>query len=364
MKIKEITDYLELLAPISSQEGYDNSGLIVGNSSSELTNALISLDCTEEIIDEAIAKKCNLVIAHHPIVFSGLKKINGKNYVERTVIKAIKNDISIYAIHTNLDNYKLGVTYKISKLLGIEKPRILSPTKGKLVKIITFVPLDKIDVVKEAMFLAGAGNIGNYSEASFSTKGIGSYKGNTDSNPAYGEKGKRAHEEEIKIEMIVSTHIVQKVVAALLKSHPYEEAAYDLIELNNTNNYEGAGMIGELTQSISEIDFLKKIKTEFKCGVIKHTSLLNKPIRRVAWCGGSGSFLLQKAKIEKADIFITGDFKYHEFFDAENQIIIADIGHFESEQFTIDLIASLITKKFPTFAPCLTGINTNPVKYF
>lgn len=364
MKLREITSYLEQLAPLSSQEGYDNSGLIVGSPDMEVGNALISLDCTEAVVAEAIEKDCNLIIAHHPIVFKGLKTLTGKNYVERTVIKAIQSDIAIYAIHTNLDNYKLGVNKKIGDLLGISNPKVLAPVSGKLQKLVVFVPTDQLDIIRDAIFKAGAGNIGNYSECSFVTDGMGSYKGNDDSKPAYGEKGERHYEPEGKIEVIVSSHISSKVISAMIKAHPYEEVAYDLFPLANNNNYEGAGMIGELDKEMDETAFLALLKEVFKTECIRHTKLFNKPIKKVAWCGGSGSFLLHKAKSQNADIYITGDFKYHEFFDAEDQIVIADIGHYESEQYTIELISELIRKKIPTFAPYLTEQNTNPVNYF
>jgi dinuclear metal center YbgI/SA1388 family protein len=364
MQIGDIIQYLESLAPLSSQESYDNSGLIVGNRKTTVTKTLISLDCTEEIVEEAKAKGCNLIIAHHPIVFKGLKQLNGKNYVERTVIAAIKNDIAIYAIHTNLDNYKLGVNKKIADLLGIENPKILAPVSQKLFKLVVFCPESHANAVEDALFEAGAGEIGNYSECSFSTFGAGSFKANEGANPHVGEKGKRHYEGEAKIEVISSIHLMGKVVNAMKAAHPYEEVAYDCIPLLNKNQDEGAGMIGQLSKPVEEKTFLTKLKKTFGCEVIRHTSLREKPIKTVAWCGGSGSFLLPKAKAQKADIYITGDFKYHEFFDAENEIVIADIGHFESEQYTIELLSELLTKKFATFAACLTERNTNPVKYF
>lgn len=364
MQIAEITKYLESLAPITSQESYDNSGLIVGDPKTELTNALISLDCTEEIVDEAVQKGCNLIIAHHPIVFKGLKRLNGKNYVERTVIKAIQNDVAIYAVHTNLDNYKNGVNRKIGDLIGIKNPRILSPAGNRLFKLVVFCPANHVENVKNAIFEAGAGKIGNYSECSFSTEGSGTFKANEKANPFVGYIGDRHHEPEIKIEVMASTHSMGNIIAAMQKAHPYEEVAYDCIPLLNKNQDEGAGMIGELSEPIETIEFLSLIKELFKCGFIRHTELIKDTIKTVAWCGGAGSFLLGAAKSQGADIYITGDFKYHEFFDAENQIVIADIGHFESEQYTIELLSELLTKKFATFAPCLTEINTNPVKYF
>lgn len=364
MKIAEIINYLESLAPLSSQESYDNSGLITGNHKTEVTNALITLDCTEEIVDEAIQKGCNLIIAHHPIVFKGLKKLNGSNYVERTVIKAIKNDVAIYAIHTNLDNYKLGVNKKIADLLGIENPQILAPTGDKLVKLAVFCPITHAEEVKSALFAVGAGSIGNYDSCSFSASGEGTFKAGDLANPFVGEKGTIHRENEVKIEVVVSSHILSKTIDAMLNAHPYEEVAYDCIPLLNKNKEEGAGMIGLLANPVDEMTFLTEIKKTFQTGLIKHTQLLNKPIKKVAWCGGAGSFLLNTAKAKGADVYVTGDFKYHEFFDAENKILIADIGHFESEQYTIALLDELLRKKFTTFAPCLTEINTNPVKYF
>ncbi len=364
MKIQEITDYLESLAPLKTQESYDNSGLIYGDSNVELSSALISLDCTEAIVDEAIERNCQLIISHHPIIFSGLKKLRGSNYVERTVIKAIKNDIAIYAIHTNLDNYRLGVNAKIGEILGVKNGKILGPKKGDLVKLAVFCPNDYSVPVLNSMFSAGAGNIGDYSDCSFSTQGIGTFTGGEDSNPHIGESGSRQTASEEKLEVVANIYNLPKIISALIVAHPYEEVAYDCYELLNSDNSVGSGMIGELQKAISTSEFLTHIKKEFNCGLIRHTALISDTVLKIAWCGGSGSFLLNAAIGKKADIFITADYKYHDFFDADNQIIIADIGHFESEQFTIDLIADLLRKKFPTFAACLTKVNTNPVNYF
>lgn len=364
MQIKDVTNYLESLAPLSSQESYDNAGLICGDKNTTITNAIISLDCTEEIIQEAIDKGCNIVISHHPIVFRGLKTFTGKNYVERTIIKAIKNDIAIYAIHTNLDNYEFGVNKKIGDLLNIKSSKILAPSSQTLNKLVVYVPNTHKQIVLEALFNAGAGQIGNYTDCSYITNGEGSFKATKEAKPFVGETDNRHIEQEVKIEVLISTHKKSFIISNLLDAHPYEEVAYDVIPLNNQNNYEGSGMIGELENEIDTIVFLQHLKDTFKCEVIKHTHICKSTVKRIAWCGGSGSFLLKNAKLQKADIFITGDFKYHEFFDAENQLIIADIGHFESEQFTIELIGELLSKKFTKFAPCLTGINTNPVKYF
>lgn len=364
LTVKDITSYLEQLAPLSSQESYDNSGLIVGDPSMHVKGALLSLDCTEEVVEEAVSVGANMIIAHHPIVFKGLKKLNGKNYVERTVIRAIKNDIAIYAIHTNLDNYRFGVNAEIGERLGLENLKILSPASNSLKKLIVFCPEEATVKVSKAMFDAGAGNIGDYDECSFETSGTGAFRPNENTNPAIGEHGKREKVQEHKIEVIVSSHQLGNVLAAMNQAHPYEEVAHDIIPLDNQNQYEGAGMIGELETPVKTTDYLKKIKEAFGCGVIRHTGAVSEEIKTVAYCGGAGSFLLGAAKAKKADIYITGDFKYHEFFDAEKDIMIADIGHYESEQFTPNLLLGILKKNFINFAFHLSKVNTNPINYF
>lgn len=364
MKLKDIIDFLEELAPPSLQESYDNSGLIVGNGSEEINKAIVCLDAIESIVDEAIEKNAQLIIAHHPIVFSGLKKLNGKNYVERTIIKAIKNNIAIYAIHTNLDNVQHGVNQKISDKIGLINTKILDPKNNLLTKLNTFVPKNDAPKVLEALFEAGAGRIGKYSEASFSYEGTGTFNGDETTNAYIGKPGIRESVNEIKIEVLVENHLQNKILQALFKAHPYEEVAYDLISLKNIHQNIGSGMVGELEKEQNTEDFLRNLQSVFNVKSIKHTALVKNKIKTVALCGGSGSFLLNKAKSAKADIFITSDFKYHEFFDADNQLIIADIGHYETEQYTSELLIDNLNKKFRNFAFLLTDINTNPVKYF
>ena len=364
MKISQITNYLESLAPLSSQEGYDNSGLIVGSKDDEVSSVLIALDCTEEIIEEAKRKNCQMIIAHHPIVFKGLKKLNGSNYVERTVIRAIQSNIAIYAIHTNLDNYRFGVNKEIGNRLGLSNLKVLAPKNGTLDKVTVFVPREHTNTVAQAMFDAGGGRIGDYDECSFTINGEGTFRPLEGSDPWSGEQGKRSKDSEDRLEMVVSSHLTNKVCRAMISAHPYEEVAHDIVALKNTNQYEGAGMIGELESPMEETAFLQKLKDTFGVGAIRHTDLLNKPVKKVAWCGGSGSFLLKNAISFEADFYITGDFKYHEFFDAEDRIVIADIGHYESEQYTSQLLQGLLTEKFPKFAVHLTKVNTNPINYF
>jgi dinuclear metal center YbgI/SA1388 family protein len=362
-QIKEVINKLESFAPVVLQESYDNAGLIVGNADAEIKSILVSLDTTEAVVDEAIRIGCNLIVSHHPIVFKGLKKITGSDYIERVIISAIKNNIAIYAMHTNLDNVSHGVNKMIANRLGLKNTKILSPKTNILLKLSVFVPANHAEALRNSLFSAGAGNIGNYSSCSFNSEGEGTYKANKDAKPFKGEIGKTHIENEIKIEVIVPTFIKSEVVEAMLKTHPYEEVAYDLIPLINQYNLVGSGMIGELESPMNELTFLKLLKEKMKTECIRHTALLKKPIRTVALCGGSGSFLLPSAKAQKADIFISGDFKYHDYFDADNQLVIADIGHYESEQFTIELIGGFLIENFSKFAVRFTDVNTNPINY-
>src|SRR3569833_2900825 len=364
MKLSLLTAYLESLAPLNYQEDYDNSGLIVGHLDKEVRQALLSLDCTEAIVDEAIEKQCEVIISHHPIVFRGLKRFNGKTYVERVVEKAIKNNIAIYAIHTNLDYVTEGVNAKICEMLELKNCRILSPKGGLLKKLVTYVPKEKAEQVRNALFHAGAGNIGDYSECSFNAEGTGTFKGGENTTPYVGEPGKRHYDNEVRIETVYPAAIESKLLMALFLAHPYEEVAYDLYNLTNQHQQVGSGMIGELEEEMSGEEFLFVNMHSMDAKVIRHTALTGKPVKRVAVCGGAGSFLLKHAISAGADFFVTADYKYHEFFDAEGKLVIADIGHFEREQFTAQLLYDIIRKKFPNFAVRLTEINTNPVKYF
>ncbi|MES2809767.1 MAG: Nif3-like dinuclear metal center hexameric protein [Bacteroidota bacterium] len=363
MKLSQLTAYLETIAPPAYQEDYDNSGLIVGHPDQEINQVLISLDCIEAVVDEAIATNCQVIISHHPIVFKGLKRFNGKSYVERVVEKAIRHNIALYAIHTNLDSVLTGVNAKICEVIGLDDLRILSPKQGLLKKLVTYVPTNHVDQVRNALFHAGAGNIGNYSECSFNADGKGTFKGNEDSDPYVGEPGQRHTEAETRIETIYPANLESKILMALMLAHPYEEVAYDLYNLTNQHQQVGSGMVGELEQPMEANEFLYHLKEKMQATVIRHTALTGKKIKKVAVCGGSGGFLLKHAIGAGADIFITADYKYHEFFDADNKIIIADIGHFESEQFTQQLLHDMIRKRFADLPLRLTSVNTNPVRY-
>lgn len=362
--IKEVIQQLELLAPPAYQEGYDNAGLITGNRNTEVTGVILALDSTEAVIEESIQKGCNLVIAHHPIVFKGLKKFSGESYVERTIVKAIKNDVAIYAIHTNLDHVQRGVNAMIASRLGLTGLKILDPKKQLLMKLTFFVPFEHTQTVLDAVFEAGAGQIGEYSSCSFRTSGIGTFTPSDQSNPAIGTKGQAEEVAENRIEVLFPAYLEKKVLAALLDNHPYEEVAYYLHSIENKNQEVGAGAVGELPEPLSPEEFLGNLKTQMNVSVIKHTAPATQKISRVAVCGGAGSFLLPKAIAAGADVFVTADYKYHEFFDADNRIMICDIGHYESEVFTKDLLYKYLSEKFDNFALYLTDVNTNPVHYF
>ena len=365
MLVKDIIQVIEAYAPSVYQEGYDNSGLQIGNLNDEAKGVLISLDVTEAVLDEAMERGANIIVVHHPLLFSGLKQISGRNYIERIVHKAIKNDINIYACHTNLDNVRNGVNAKICEKLGLENNSILSAMGGTLFKLYTYAPQKIADKVRDALFAAGAGAIGEYNECSFNTEGQGTFKPSENANPVIGEAGgSRQTESEVKIEVLVDKARTSAVLKALFAAHEYDEVAYELIPIANKNQDLGAGMVGSLPGPMDENEFLAYIKDKMQTNCIRHTKLKGKKVHKVAVCGGSGSFLLKDAIRAGADFFITGDFKYHQFFDADGQLVIADIGHYESEQFTGEIFQHIINEKFPNFATLLSNLSTNPINYY
>ncbi|HMH22918.1 MAG TPA: Nif3-like dinuclear metal center hexameric protein [Puia sp.] len=364
MQIATLLAHLESVAPLAYQENYDNAGLLTGSGSWECTGALVTLDATEAVVQEAVLRKCNLIVAHHPIIFGGLKKITGINYVERTIISAIKQDIAIYAIHTNLDNVQGGVNGRMARQLGLVNCRPLQAKGATLQKLFTFVPPAHLEAVRNAIFSAGAGHIGQYSECSFTTGGEGTFKGGTGTHPFVGEPGLRQDEKEVRLEVILPAHLRTTVIAALIRAHPYEEVAYDLMPISNEHPGVGAGLVGDLPERMEESEFLSRIRQAFGLQAIRHTALTGRPVKKCAVCGGAGSFLISKALAVGADFYITADVKYHEFFDADGRLVIADIGHFESEQFTIDLLFDILREKFPNFAVLKSDTKTNPVNFY
>ncbi|HUH29529.1 Nif3-like dinuclear metal center hexameric protein [Gelidibacter sp.] len=363
MIIQNVINHLEELAPLAYAEDFDNVGLLVGDKNEPLTGVLITLDTLESVVDEAITNNCNLIVSFHPIIFKGLKKLNGANYVERAVLKAIKHDIAIYAIHTALDNSLQGVNDIICNTLGIKNKKILLPQQGTIKKLTTYVPQKDADALRLALFQSGAGTIGNYENCSFNTQGTGTFKGNEASDPTVGERGEYRQEEETQISVTFQKHLERQILNALFKSHPYEEVAFEITTLDNYNQHIGMGMVGELPNEMETEEFLQFVKQKMSASCIKHSRLTKDKVKRIAVLGGSGSFAIGAAKAAKADVFITADLKYHDFFSAEDQIILADIGHYESEQFTKSFLANYLSKKITNFAVVLSKINTNPVKY-
>ncbi len=364
IKVKEIGEIIEGFAPLDLQEEYDNCGLQVGDPDMDITGILITIDVTSEIIKEAEENSCNLIISHHPVTLSGIKKITPDNLPGGLILDAIKKNIAIYSAHTNIDSIKSGVSGVLAEKLGLINTRILDQRKNLIVKLVTFVPVDNADKVRNALFEAGAGHIGNYDSCSYNLSGFGTFRGNENSNPFVGQPGKIHKEEELRIETIFPVNIQNRVVKSLIEAHPYEEPAFDIYPLNNKSDFYGYGIIGELLEPVHPTEFIKKLKHTTHSGCIRHTEILNTSIQKVAICGGSGSFLIKKAILSGADIFISGDIKYHQFFDAPKTMIICDIGHYESEQFTKELFFKILTKKIPNFAIRLSKINTNPIKYF
>ncbi len=362
-KIKDITRVLEQYAPLPYQESYDNAGLLTGDPNEEVSGVLLSLDCTEAVLDEAIAKGCNMVVAHHPIIFKGLKSLTGKNYVERTVIKAIRNNIAIYASHTNLDSVHNGVNAKIAEKLELQHIKNLSSKPQTLMQLVTFVPVENTQEVLDAIHKAGAGQIGEYSNCSFQVQGTGRFTPSETADPTIGEQCKPEQVQENRIEVVFPAYLKNSVMNALLQAHPYEEVAHFLTLLENQNQEVGIGMIGELNETLTEEAFLEYLKEKMQLQGLRYTSVGDKKIKKVAVCGGAGSFLIKDAMRSGADAFVTGDVKYHEFFDAEDRMMIADIGHYESEVFTKEIFYDTISKNFPNFAVYLSEINTNPIRY-
>jgi dinuclear metal center YbgI/SA1388 family protein len=364
MKLSELCKYLETVIPLAFQEDYDNSGLQVGLPEKEISSVLLTIDITEEVIDEAIEKGCNLVLSHHPLIFKRLKKITGSSFTDRIIVKAIREDIAIYSVHTNLDMISSGVSWKMAEKLNIQKVKVLVPLKNRLLKLVTFIPQSHLEIVREALFEAGAGVIGNYDQCGFTLAGSGSFRAGDSANPFRGETGRIHFENEIRFETVLFSHLRENVVNALLSVHPYEEVAYDLYILDNKNIEVGLGCTGEFSQPISETNFLKLVSSIFDDRSIRYSKLTGKPVKKVALCGGSGASLLNNSIASGADAFITADIKYHNFFDADNKILLVDIGHFESEKFTTEILYNLIIKKFPKFAVRFSETNTNPINYF
>ena len=363
VKIKDIANALEMFAPLPLQEGFDNSGLQIGLTEAEVTGVLLCLDVTEAVVDEAIASGCNLIVSHHPLIFSPLKRITGSSYVERCVLKALANGVAIYASHTNMDSVQGGVNYRIAEKLGLQNVRILAPKEDALLKLSVYVPVTHADAVREALFAAGCGNIGNYGSCSYNVEGYGTFEANEGCNPFCGKEGELHKENETRIDTIMPAYLKNRALLALLKAHPYEEPAYDIYPLKNSWSSVGLGVVGDLPCEVDEKQFLCEVKQKFNVGSVRHTSLSGNKVKRVALCGGSGASFADVAISAGAQVYITGEARYHDLFNYDGRILFAVIGHYESEQFTMDIFEDVILKSYPAMKVKKTTINTNPVNY-
>lgn len=364
MKISDVIKHLESKAPLPLQESWDNSGLLTGDSSADCSGVLLALDMTEEVVAEAVRNGCNLIVAHHPVIFKGLKRLTGKTAVERTVIDAIRQNVALYAIHTNLDNTINGVSGRMGMKIGLKEIRVLQPMAGQLKKLYTYVPETHLEALRTALFDAGGGSIGRYDECSFGNLGEGTFRPLEGAEPFIGEHGKRQQQQEWKIEVLFESWKEAAILRAMRSAHPYEEIAFEIVKLENIHQETGSGIIGKLPVPVSETEFLTRLKEIFELKAVRHTPFTGRMVSTVAMCGGAGSFLINNALGACADVYVTADVKYHEFFGAEGRMVIADIGHFESEQFTVELLYEILLKKFPNFAVLKSDVITNPIQYF
>ena len=363
MKLKELVSFLDTAIPVSFQESYDNSGLQLGDPETDISRALLTLEINARVMDEAIRENCDVIISHHPLIFDGLKKITGRTTTEKLVRTALQKGIAVYSAHTNLDAVQGGVSWRLAGKLQLSGIRVLSPLSHRVMKLVTFVPTDHSTAVRDAVFSAGAGVIGKYDNCSFSLEGKGSFRAGEGSNPFRGETGSVHSEDEVRFETIFYSHLKDKVLRALMDSHPYEEVAYDLYLLENENIDAGLGCVGNLSQELEENKFLGFVAETLEAQGLRYSELTGRKIKKVALCGGSGAFLLKEAISSGADAFITADIKYHTFQEAAGRILLVDAGHYESEKFSAEILYDLIIKKFPTFALRFSEINTNPINY-
>lgn len=361
--MKEVVAVLEAWAPLALQEDYDNCGLQVGDPEMDVDRAMITLDCTEAVVAEAIHRKCGLIISHHPVIFKDLRSITGQSDVERTLLMSIQGQVAIYVMHTNLDNVAHGVNGEIAARLGLKPLHVLVPRTDQLRKLVVFVPRAKATAVRDAMFHAGAGHVGRYAECSFNSEGFGTFMAGPGTHPYVGVPGEQHHEDETRVEVLCPATAEREVLAALRKVHPYEEIAYDLYNLQVPHQEIGSGLVGEWEAPMDELPFLDLLKHVFGTPAVRHSRITGMQIRRVAVCGGSGAFLIAKAMAAKVDAFVTGDVKYHSFFLPEGRMLLADIGHFESERFTMHLMQRRLGEVLPTFATRLTETVTNPIHF-
>lgn len=363
MKILDVIKYLDQLIPAGYQESYDNCGLQVGDTSAEITGALISLDLTEAVVDEAVETRSNLIVTHHPFIFGGLKHIDADSPAGRIIYKLIRNGIAVYSAHTSLDKLSNGVSAQLAKRLGLCNLRILAPDSDSLKQLVVYCPKEQSQQLKDALYAAGAGNIGNYRHCSYSVNGTGTFEPLQGANPFVGTVGSETYTSEERIEMVYPKAFENKIVSALKANHPYETPAYSLIPLSNANPDVGLGIVGELPEDVEIETFIETVKQTVGIPVVRHSELCRKKVRTVALCGGAGAEFIGTAVAQNADIYLTSDIKYHDFQKATGHIVLADIGHYESEQFAKEFFYDKLSEKFRIFAIRIAKTETNFVGY-
>lgn len=361
--LKEIANCFEAMAPLSHQESYDNSGIQLGEPDKQIDSALVTLDLNEQVAEEAIRLGVDLIVTHHPLIFKPLKQISGATPTERMVIGCLRHDIAVYACHTNLDASPQGVSHYLARKLGITNGTLLEPRQGLFTKLVVYIPAHAFPKVREALFQAGAGTMGDYEQCGFSAHGLGSFLPGKETHPYVGTPEQFHEEPEVRFETLFPSRLKKRVVEALMASHPYEEPAFDLFPLLNASNDAGFGWVGNLPEPLSAGHFLEKLKEKLACGALRYSTPPSRPIQKVAICGGSGSDLLGLAIAAGADAFVTADLKYHAFQAAEGALLLVDAGHYETEQFTKELFYDVLTKKFNNFAVHISKVKTNPINY-
>lgn len=369
MIVKELIKYLEDWAPPGAAWEKDNVGLLVGSGDEKIENIFLSLELTGEVLEQALKKNCNFIFTHHPLIFNPVKNLDvNKNPNSKLIYKLIKNDINLFSAHTNLDFTKDGVSFTLAKKLKLNKITFLKNEESNQFKVVVFLPETNLDEVASAMFNQGAGIIGEYNNCSFRTNGIGTFKGSANSNPFIGKKENFEKANEVRLEVLVDSWKLNKVINAMLKSHPYEEPAYDIYPLRNKNVNYGAGAIGELDNEMNVNEFLKHVEKSLLLSNFRFVNGNKRRIKKVAVCGGSGSELLNDAISKNADVFITADIKYHTFHDAKNKILLIDAGHYETEVVILKIveekIKKLIKEKKENIKVYKYSSSTNPVKFY
>ena len=364
MTISEFIRQLSTKIRFSYAEDFDNVGLLCGRPEQELRGVLVCHDALESVVQEAIEKGCNCIVAFHPIIFSGLKSITGKSYVERAVMLALENKIAIIAVHTAWDNDFYGVNHGIAKALGLRHLQVLIPKKDALSQLRFFVPVEAAEQVRSAIFATGAGTIGQYADCSFNIHGTGTFLPLEKASPAYGEVGTWEQVSEMEVQILVENWQLPAAIQAMKDAHPYEEVAYYVTSLRNENHHAGLGQFGLLDEEMSAQEFLSECRAVFDVPVIRTSSHFTGRIRKVAVLGGSGASGISAAKKLGCDAYVSSDFKYHDFFQGDENFLLADVGHFESERFVSQQLADVISNILPTFAVLKSETKTNPVNYF